>query len=1186
VEVFSIVCPTCNARLKVREAAAIGQILNCPKCQSMVLVEPPTGWQPGAAIAGESGSDVSALGVSGTSESVPSATPPLATPTSKIRRRWENEVRPGEQVTPAAVTPGSGSFRMDDSSGASADISSSGLAASASDADVAHAEQGAAPPVVAGSGLAAGWLKWGLLAGAPAVVVALAAGIWFAGRGPEDVPGPADVAEVVPPPAEEQPVASRSTEPGGDKPSTNSAPVRLSRRRLPTRAQAVVSLRPAVLFERPAARVVLDRTTAFWQQAINKLASGLDIEPQTFQRITWASTDLTGTTLDGWLAQAVVVVELSRPIAPGGRGLGDSEPLDWKFDTAPVRQLKSRAWPHPFALIDKRTIVTGPEPELRELAVREEHHLANEALDQLIGTLDARSAAVAAVDLRALREADALPRWLPLVDMLHADADDWELLRAMPLALGLTIGLDSSAELDLGLVCDGQSSAEQVEAALDRVLKAVEGTIGKEADGLTSKLLSGQINTALAAELNHFLSGSQAALAHRTIEVRDAIAWAHLIWEGDLPQLASGFLASVPQLEASRLVAARALDEEHHRLLLEGLDGYVKAEGSLPAGAAGAALLPPESRLSWQATLLPYYGHLDWHGELNFARSWNDAVNQRVTRRPLELVVNPALGPNMTKAGFPVTHYVGVAGLGADAGQLEPDDPRAGVFGFRPRVSPPQIPDGASNTIAIAGVSKNLGAWASGGSATVRGFTQRPYINGPDGFGSGQPGGMLVGMADGSVRFVSKEIAPEVLERLVTISGGDAPPDGLAKSIPPARVAPARRSPDAPAQPHEPPDMQAERRAGPAPKAPQPDIVRHLSDPIPGIDFENSTLSDAIDVLSQLSTIPMTLDADALSAAGVEPDAQVSLSMTNTTVGEVLDAALQQYELKYIAVGNQIVITDARQQAESLESTAFEVGDLVASEQQGAQQLARLIETFVLPTAWQESGGSGSIDVVDRSLDVKQTTAVASQVADFLDKLRIARELPVSRAEGQRLSLATRLARAREKLATKITVNFAEPAPLKQIALDLQKMAGVEIAIDGLGLASVQASPDATAKLSANQEPLGEVLDRLLKPLKLGYRIVSGQRLEITSARDLADELELELYPIKSLVGEDPDDGRLDQLAARIRKSVSPSSWREHGGPGVLTIDGASSYLIVLAPQPVQIELERWLEGQPQGGTR
>lgn len=41
---FSISCDTCAARLTVRSESAIGQVLACPRCGSMVMVEPPEGW--------------------------------------------------------------------------------------------------------------------------------------------------------------------------------------------------------------------------------------------------------------------------------------------------------------------------------------------------------------------------------------------------------------------------------------------------------------------------------------------------------------------------------------------------------------------------------------------------------------------------------------------------------------------------------------------------------------------------------------------------------------------------------------------------------------------------------------------------------------------------------------------------------------------------------------------------------------------------------------------------------------------------------------------------------------------------------------------------------------------------------------------------------------------------------------
>jgi hypothetical protein len=1136
VELFSITCPTCNARLKVRDMSAIGQILNCPKCASMVEVAAPAGWQPPD----------------------PSAAPqPRAEgPGQAGRRRWENEVQPGEKVSgtvPASASSGGWSLGSSSGGVSASEISSPGNLSGAAD-------QSSASGGIAGLP-AGGWTKWALVAGMPVLVVTVAS-IWFFRTAPQPIEESPSIVQTAPDlaPVEEP---SPTTKPAEVR--SEPEPVRLARRWLPTDVQAIVSLRPRMLWSQPAATVLVDRTAALWQPAIGKLAAALGIEPQSLKRVTWSTTDVAKLNEADWLTGAVLAIELDQAATDELRAIRDSEPLDWKLAESPVRELKSRAWPQPFAFVDKWTLVTGPEAQLRALAAREEPKLANAALGQILDELDANRVAISIVDLRALHAAEVLPHWLPLVDVLHADADDWQLLRTMPLALGLGVGFAEKAVVELELACDGKSSAEQVQAAFERVLAAVESTIGAESESLTDKLMAGQINAALAAELKHFLAGSKTALAGAQLGTRDAIVWARFDWQGDLPKLASGFLASVPQLEASRLAAAGRLDEEHHRLIFAGLGAYAKAEGGFPAGVAGASLLPPDTRLSWQATLLPYLGHLDWHGELSFARAWNDPMNARVARRPLELMVNPALGPGVTKAGFPVTHYVGMAGLGADAGQLDADDPRAGVFGFRPRFAPVQIPDGASNTIVLAGVSQKLGAWARGGDATVRGLTQRPYINGPDGFGSGQPDGMLVAMADGSVRFLPKDIDPAMLEQLVTIGGGD--------SVAPHPLAAATR-PKREGMPAAPPKARAATK--PQPKPADVDLGERLGERIASIELKGTTLSELADLLSQLSTIPITLDARGLAAAGVETDAQVSLNLTDTTVADILDEALRSYGLKYIQIGDQLVITDSRETSGQLDSTQMNVGDLAPTAANEAN-LARMIEAFVSPTAWQASGGAGSLEIEGRSLKLEQTAAVTTQVADFLDKLRLARDLPPSRRDGRRLSLDTRWAMSREKLATSVTANFAEPARLKQIVAHFEKSVGIEIVFDGLGMAVAGASPATRVSFAADRQPLSEALEKLLKPLQLGYRRISGQRIEITAARQLAEDLELEFFPVKSLLA---DGGDADELAARLRKEVSSESWRENGGSAVLTIDGPSSYLIVLAPQPVQTEIELWLGKQ------
>jgi prepilin-type processing-associated H-X9-DG protein len=66
----------------------------------------------------------------------------------------------------------------------------------------------------------------------------------------------------------------------------------------------------------------------------------------------------------------------------------------------------------------------------------------------------------------------------------------------------------------------------------------------------------------------------------------------------------------------------------------------------------------------------------------------------------------------------------------------------------------------------------NLSMFA-GGPETVRGFSQSPYLNGPDGIGSPHSGVVQFAFADGSVRAISVDVDEKILEALATIRGGE-----------------------------------------------------------------------------------------------------------------------------------------------------------------------------------------------------------------------------------------------------------------------------------------------------------------------------------------------------------------------------------------------------------------------------
>jgi prepilin-type processing-associated H-X9-DG protein len=101
---------------------------------------------------------------------------------------------------------------------------------------------------------------------------------------------------------------------------------------------------------------------------------------------------------------------------------------------------------------------------------------------------------------------------------------------------------------------------------------------------------------------------------------------------------------------------------------------------------------------------------------------------------------------------------------------------KTGVFGYDREIRFRDMTDGTSNTMGVAEAVKNRGAWGAGGKATIRALTTKPYINGPDGLAGQDKTGLNVLYMDGSVRFLSSNIDPKVMEALSTTRGGEVIP--------------------------------------------------------------------------------------------------------------------------------------------------------------------------------------------------------------------------------------------------------------------------------------------------------------------------------------------------------------------------------------------------------------------------
>lgn len=194
-----------------------------------------------------------------------------------------------------------------------------------------------------------------------------------------------------------------------------------------------------------------------------------------------------------------------------------------------------------------------------------------------------------------------------------------------------------------------------------------------------------------------------------------------------------------------------------------------------PGGGKGdkRETLPVEKQVGWLVDLLPFIEQSNLYYGITKDKAWNDPANKSFGATIVPLYVSSDIPTEMVD-GYAPTHFVGIGGLGENGPNEPADSKKAGAFAFNRVTKFSDFKDGTSNTMIGAQAYKNFGPWIANTNATIRPFTKKPYLGGPDGIGgSGPDGQTIILMGDGSVRTISKDTDPAIIEAMSTINGGE-----------------------------------------------------------------------------------------------------------------------------------------------------------------------------------------------------------------------------------------------------------------------------------------------------------------------------------------------------------------------------------------------------------------------------
>ncbi len=371
-------------------------------------------------------------------------------------------------------------------------------------------------------------------------------------------------------------------------------------------------------------------------------------------------------------------------------------------------------------------------------------------------------------------------------------------------------------------------------------------------------------------------------------------------------------------------------------------------------------------------------------------------------------------------------------------------------------------------------------------------------------------------------------------------------------------------------------EVAADETRLPRPAPRHVDVKQRLDDPIAALDFSDVPLADLVQFLSDMSTIPITLEPEALTFVRRTGDSAISVRERDTTVNGVLEATLTPLGLGFEESGGQLVVTRLGPADGTLRQASYNVEDLAGKDSQQLAVLADLITSLIEPESWATNRGLGKLQVQDSSLVIQQSEPVHFQVFVFCEKLRVARgSSPRSSYDPSLFKIESRTARAQAKLATPISVNYVRPAPLVQILKRFGQTAGVRILVDWRAAATEGWPPNSEMTFTVDKQPLSDALVALLRPMDLTYRVVDENTLQVTTPQLLASRMELELYPVGDLLSDKLDVVGLTQ---RIRATLGDVHFEESGGTGVLRFDVPSQHLLAALPQPQQVALAKMLD--------
>lgn len=216
------------------------------------------------------------------------------------------------------------------------------------------------------------------------------------------------------------------------------------------------------------------------------------------------------------------------------------------------------------------------------------------------------------------------------------------------------------------------------------------------------------------------------------------------------------FLFILPIVQQSRSTASYPLCKNNLKWLALAMHNYHDLHGVFPSPNNDDGDSPP---YSWRIALLPFVEEDQIFERYNFSEPWDGPTNSTMHSLQLEVFLCPDTSSRLNHYQRTVTDYVAITG-------------EETIFSEDQPTKLSDVTDGTSNTIMFGELANSDIHWMEPRDLQFNAISNRMNTSGA-GLSNVHNGGAYTALVDGSIRYLSEEIDPDVLRALMTKNGGE-----------------------------------------------------------------------------------------------------------------------------------------------------------------------------------------------------------------------------------------------------------------------------------------------------------------------------------------------------------------------------------------------------------------------------